>query len=183
MVKRDTDVPPLAYVLTALLYVALTAGIMAQATSLWANDIRPEEGHLAPDFSLKTLDGKTVRLSDLRGKKVVLINFWATWCPPCRSEMPTMQQIYTEYKGKGFEILAINIERDSKEEILEFMKELRLTFPVLLDSDMKVTRTYRLIGLPVSMLIDRRGIIRSKEIGYHDWTDKESRKRVENLLK
>ena len=183
MVKRDTDVPLLAYVLTALLYVALTAGIMAQATSLWAIDIRPEEGHLAPDFALKTLDGKTVRLSELRGKKVVLVNFWATWCPPCRSEMPTMQQIYTEYKGKGFEILAINIERDSKEEILEFMKELRLTFPVLLDSDMKVTRMYRLIGLPVSMLIDRQGIIRSKTIGYHDWTDKESRKRVENLLK
>ena len=94
-----------------------------------------------------------------------------------------MQQIYSEYKSKGFEILAINIERDSKEEILEFMKELRLTFPVLLDSDMKVTRTYRLIGLPVSMLIDRQGIIRSKEIGYHDWTTKESRKRVESLLK
>jgi peroxiredoxin len=97
--------------------------------------------------------------------------------------MPTMQQIYTEYKGKGFEILAINIEPDAKEEIRDFMKELRLTFPVLLDSDMKVTRTYRLIGLPVSMLIDRQGIIRSKEIGYHDWTDKESRKRVESLLK
>jgi peroxiredoxin len=183
MVKRDTDVPPFAYVLTALLYVALTVGIMARATSLWANDIRPEEGHPAPDFSLKTLEGKTVRLSDFRGKKVVLINFWATWCPPCRSEMPTMQQIYTDYKEKGFEILAINIEPDAKEEIRDFMKELRLTFPVLLDSDMKVTRTYRLIGLPVSMLIDRQGIIRSKTIGYHDWTDKESRKRVENLLK
>jgi len=94
-----------------------------------------------------------------------------------------MQQIYTDYKEKGFEILAINIEPDAKEEIRDFMKELRLTFPVLLDSDMKVTRTYRLIGLPVSMLIDRQGIIRSKQIGYHDWTDKESRKRVENLLK
>jgi peroxiredoxin len=183
MRKRNTYRRPLTYVLIALLHVGLTAAIMAQPTFVLANDIRPEEGHLAPDFSLKTLEGKTVRLSDLRGKKVVLVNFWATWCPPCRSEIPTMQQIYTEYKGKGFEILAINIERDSKEEILEFMKELRLTFPVLLDPDMKVTRTYRLIGLPVSMLIDRQGIIRYKQIGYHDWTDKESRKRVENLLK
>ena len=94
-----------------------------------------------------------------------------------------MQQIYSEYKGKGLEVLAINIEPDAKEEIRDFMKELRLTFPALLDSDMKVTRKYRLIGLPVSMLIDRQGIIRSKDIGYHDWTDKESRKRVENLLK
>jgi len=183
MRKRDTNRRTLTYVLIALLHVGLTAAIMAQPTFVLANDVRPEEGHIAPDFALKTLEGKTVRLSEFRGKKVVLINFWATWCPPCRSEMPTMQQIYTEYKGKGFEILAINIERDSKEEILEFMKELRLTFPVLLDSDMKVTRTYRLIGLPVSMLIDRQGIIRSKTIGYHDWTDKESRKRVEDLLK
>jgi len=182
MRKRDTNRRTLTYVLIALLHVGLTAAIMAQPTFVLANDVRPEEGHVAPDFSLKTLDGKTVRLSEFRGKKVVLVNFWATWCPPCRSEMPTMQQIYTEYKAKGLEILAINIERDSKEEILEFMKELRLTFPVLLDPDMKVTRTYRLIGLPVSMLIDRQGIIRSKTIGYHDWTDKESRKRVESLL-
>ncbi|MGH9428969.1 MAG: peroxiredoxin family protein [Terriglobia bacterium] len=162
------------------LFVIMAAPV---AQHVWANDERPEEGHFAPDFALKTLEGKTLRLSELRGKKVVLINFWATWCPPCRLEMPTMQQIYTEYKGKGLEILAINIEPDAKEEIQDFIKELRLTFPVLLDPDMKVTRKYRLIGLPVSMLIDRQGIIRSKEIGYHDWTDKESRKLVESLLK
>ena len=165
-----------------LLLVALSVGIWTESPYLWANDARPEEGHFAPDFTLKTFEGKTVRLSELRGKKVVLINFWATWCPPCRLEMPTMQQIYSEYKGKGFEILAVNIEPDAKEEIRDFIKELRLTFPVLLDSNMKVTRQYRLFGLPVSVLIDRQGIIRGKEIGYHDWTDKESRKQVESLL-
>ena len=163
--------------------LGLAIGLSPGGTDLWANDIRPDEGRFAPDFTLRTLDGKTVRLSEFRGKKVVLINFWATWCPPCRLEMPTMQQIYSEYKRKGLEVLAINIEPDAKEEIRDFMKELRLTFPALLDSEMKVTRKYRLIGLPVSMLIDRQGIIRSKDIGYHDWTDKESRKRVENLLK
>jgi len=166
-----------------LFVAALGTGLVMDSRDLWANDERPDEGHLAPDFSLKTLEGKTVRLSELRGKKVVLINFWATWCPPCRLEMPTMQQIYSEYKSKGFEILAVNIERDANEEIQDFVKELRLTFPVLLDPDMKVTRKYRLIGLPVSMLIDRQGIIRSKDIGYHDWTNKESRKLVESLLK
>ncbi len=175
--------PPLTYLLTALFYVGLTAGIVSRPTFLSANDVRPEEGHLAPDFALKTLEGKTVRLSDLRGKKVVLLNFWATWCPPCRLEMPTMQRIYSDYKDKGFEVLAINIEPDATEEIREFIQELRLTFPILLDPDMKVTRKYRLIGLPVSMLIDRQGIIRSKSLGYHDWTDKESRSRVEALLK
>ena len=168
---------------TSLLLLLLAFVIMPGTRDLSAGDPQPEEGHLAPDFALKTLEGKTIRLSELRGKKVVLINFWATWCPPCRLEMPTMQKIYSDYKGKGFEVLAINIEPDAREEIQDFIKELRLTFPVLLDSDMKVTRRYRLIGLPVSTLIDRQGIIRSKEIGYHDWTDKESRKRVESLLK
>jgi peroxiredoxin len=173
-----------AYVLSSSLHVLLLAlGILTHTTFLWANDVRPEEGHIAPDFALKSLEGKTFRLSDLHGKKVVLLNFWATWCPPCRLEMPTMQKIYADYKEKGFEILAINIESDATEEIREFIKELRLTFPILLDSDMKVTRKYRLIGLPVSMLIDRQGIIRSKSLGYHDWTDKESRSRVEALLK
>ena len=167
----------------SLLLLALALGMISGTRDSLADDARPEEGHLAPDFALKTLEGKTVRLSELRGKKVVLINFWATWCPPCRLEMPTMQKIYSEYKGRGFEILAINIEPDALQEIREFVKELRLTFPVLLDPDMKVTRKYRLIGLPISFLIDRQGIIRAKEVGYHDWTDKESRRQVESLLK
>ena len=167
----------------SLLSAALAIGVAAERADLLASDERPEEGHVAPDFALKTLQGKTVRLSELRGKKVVLINFWATWCPPCRMEMPTMQKIYSEYKGKGFEILAINIEPDAKDEIREFMKELRLTFPVLLDADMKVLQKYRIIGLPVSVLIDRKGIVHTKEIGYQDWTDKDSRKRVESLLR
>ncbi len=169
--------------LIPLFAIVLMTGALAAPGHLLANDERPEEGHVAPDFSLKTLEGKTVRLSDLRGKKVVLLNFWATWCPPCRLEMPTMQKIYSDYKQKGLEILAINIEPDATEEISEFINELRLTFPILLDTDMKVTRKYRLIGLPVSMLIDRQGIIRSKSLGYHDWTSKDSRSLVEGLLK
>ncbi|MCZ7624558.1 MAG: thiol-disulfide oxidoreductase [Candidatus Methylomirabilota bacterium] len=162
--------------------LGLVIADMPGGTDLWAADVRPEEGHLAPDFTLKTLEGNTVRLSEFRGKKVVLINFWATWCPPCRLEMPTMQQIYTEYRDKGFEILAVNIEADAKQEISDFVKELRLTFPILLDPDMKVLRKFRVIGLPVSILIDRQGIIRAKEIGYRDWTSRASRRLVESLL-
>ncbi|MBI2883850.1 MAG: TlpA family protein disulfide reductase [Candidatus Methylomirabilis oxyfera] len=149
---------------------------------VWADDVRPDTGHLAPDFTLKTLEGNTIQLSEFRGKKVVLINFWATWCPPCRLEMPTMQQIYSEYKERGFEILAVNIEPDAEQAISDFVKELRLTFPILLDPDMKVIRKFRVIGLPVSVLIDRQGIVRAKEIGYHDWTGRASRKQVETLL-
>ena len=163
--------------------LGLVIGGTPGGTDVWANDVRPDEGHFAPDFALRTLEGNTVRLSEFRGQKVVLINFWATWCPPCRLEMPTMQQVYSEYKGKGFEILAVNIEPDAKQAINDFMKELRLTFPVALDSDMKVSRKFRLIGLPVSILIDRQGIIRAKDIGYHDWANKASRALVESLLR
>ena len=162
--------------------LGLAIGLLPGGTDLWANDIRPDEGHFAPDFALRTLEGKTVQLSEFRGKKVVLINFWATWCPPCRLEMPTMQQIYSEYKAKAFEVLAVNIEPDAKQEIRDFMKELRLIFPIALDPDMKVTSKFRVIGLPVSVLIDRQGIIRAKDIGYHDWANKASRTLVESLL-
>ena len=160
----------------------LVIGGVPDGTDLWAADVRAEEGHLAPDFTLKTLEGNTVRLSELRDKKVVLINFWATWCPPCRLEMPTMQQIYSEYRDRGFEILAVNIEPNATQAISDFVRELRLTFPILLDPDMKITRKFRVIGLPVSVLIDRQGIVRAKEIGYHDWTSRASRKLVEGLL-
>src|SRR5574337_923093 len=162
--------------------LGLVIGGMPGGSSLWADDIQPNEGHLAPDFTLKTLEGNTIRLSEFRGKKVVLISFWATWCPPCRLEMPAIQQIYSEYKDKGFEILAVNIESDAKQGIRDFIKELRLTFPILLDPNMKITRKFRVIGLPVSVLIDRQGIVRAKEIGYHDWTTRTSRKLVEGLL-
>lgn len=162
--------------------VGLMIAGLPSGADVRAADVQAEVGHLAPDFTLTTLEGNTVRLSDFRGKKAVLINFWATWCPPCRLEMPAMQQIYAEYKDKGFEILAVNIEADARQEITDFVKELRLTFPILLDPDMKITRKYRIIGLPVSVLIDRQGIVRSKEIGYHDWTAKASRTRVEALL-
>ncbi len=167
----------------AVLLIALSTGITLARGEHLANDTQSKEAQQAPDFALRTLEGKTIRLSELRGKKVVLINFWATWCPPCRLEMPTMQKIYTEYKKKGFEILAVNIEPDAKQEIHDFIKELRLTFPVLLDPQMKVAREYRVFGLPVSILLDRKGIIRARETGYNDWTDKESREQVESLLK
>ncbi len=176
-----------SYLLSPIAIIPIILGLAIGGTpagaDLWAADVRPNEGHLAPDFTLKTLEGHTVRLSELRGKKVVLINFWATWCPPCRLEMPTMQHIYSEYKERGFEILAVNIEPDAQQEIRDFVKELRLTFPILLDPDMKVSRKYHLIGLPVSILIDRQGIVRAKDVGYHDWTSKASRMRIESLLR
>ncbi|MFQ5882845.1 MAG: peroxiredoxin family protein [Candidatus Methylomirabilales bacterium] len=148
-----------------------------------APEVRPQVGYLAPDFALVSLDGKTVRLSDLRGKKGVFINFWATWCPPCRLEMPTMEQVYQEYRSRGLEILAVSIDVGPKSVVKNFMQEFRLTFPALLDPEGEVMYRYRLFSIPASFLIDKHGIIRFKELGYRDWTDPESRKKLEEILK
>ncbi len=145
-------------------------------------EIRPEVGHLAPDFTLPSLDGQTVRLSDLRGK-AVLLNFWATWCAPCRLEMPTMDKAYQEYKSRGLEILAVSLDAGSNSVVKNFMQELKLDFPVLLDPDMEVLRLYRQFSIPATFLIDKQGIVRHRELGYRDWTDPESRRLIEAILR
>jgi len=146
-------------------------------------EVRPDVGYLAPDFALPSLDGQTVRLSDFREKKAIFLNFWATWCIPCRQEMPTMDKTYQEYKSQGLEILAVSLDAGSKSVVKNFMQELKLDFPVLLDPDMEVLRLYRMVGIPASFLIDKQGIVRHREVGYRDWTTPESRKLLETILK
>jgi peroxiredoxin len=148
-----------------------------------APDVRPEVGYLAPDFALPDLDGRTVRLSDFRGQKAIFLNFWATWCIPCRQEMPTMEKAYQEYKSRGLEILAVSLDAGSKSVVKNFMYELNLNFPVVLDPDMEVLRLYRQFSIPASFLIDKQGIVRHREVGYRDWTTPESRKLLETALK
>ncbi|MGS2777744.1 peroxiredoxin family protein [Robertmurraya sp. GLU-23] len=117
-------------------------------------------GEKAPDFELMTLDGKTVKLSDYRGKKVIL-NFWATWCPPCKAEMPDIQKFYNE-ADDNVEILAINI--DPQYDVKKFVREANVTFPVLLDSKDEVNNLYRILTIPTTYFIDGEGIIRSKHL-------------------
>jgi peroxiredoxin len=144
---------------------------------------RPEVGYLAPDFALPDLAGRTVRLSDFRGRKAVFVNFWATWCPPCRAEMPTMERAYLAYRDRGLEILAVSVDTGPKDRVAAFTQELKLTFPALLDPDMAILYAYRIPGLPGSVLIDRRGVIQSVEIGFRDWDTPESRDKLERLLR
>jgi len=125
----------------------------------------PQEGFQAPDFELSTLDGQTLVLSDFRGK-AVLVNFWATWCPPCRSEMPAMQQVYTDYGSDAFVILAVNnTQQDRNEDVVAFVSEQGLTFPMLMDIRGKVSQTYQVHSMPTSFFIDPEGIIREIVIG------------------
>lgn len=140
-----------------------------------------EIGKSAPDFELTKLDGTNVKLSDLKGKKVIL-NFWATWCGPCQQEMPDMEAFYKEHK-ENVEILAINYTPSEKgggeEKVSNFIKEKGITFPVLLDKNIDVTTAYKVITIPTSYFIDTKGFIQDKFIG--PMTQKEMEKRVAKL--
>jgi peroxiredoxin len=125
----------------------------------------PREGFLAPDFTLELLGGGQLTLSDLRGNGVV-INLWASWCPPCRSEMPAIQRVYESSMGRGLEVLAVNTTfQDSERAALDFTQELGLTFPVPLDRTGSVSRSYQLRALPSTYFVDREGIIRKVIFG------------------
>lgn len=143
---------------------------LREAERLGALDpFAPKVGQPAPDFALWSLDGQTVRLSEFRGR-VVLINFWATWCGPCRGEMPEIEAVYREFKDQDFVVLAINEENVSLDEARklarDFRDELDLTFPILLDGpDGQVFRQYRLYGLPSSFIVDKEGVIRAVRFG------------------
>ena len=167
----------------SLLFVGVSLALLQARGGKAAPEVRPEVGYLAPDFVLPSLDGQTVRLSDFRGNKAVLLNFWATWCAPCRLEMPTMDTAYQEYKSRGLEILAVSLDAGSKSAVKNFMSELKLSYPALLDPEMEVLRLYRQFSIPATFLIDKQGIVRHRELGYRDWTDPESHKLLEAILK
>ncbi|MBO1510144.1 TlpA family protein disulfide reductase [Metabacillus bambusae] len=123
------------------------------------------EGNAAPDFELTTLDGEKMSLSSLQGKKVIL-NFWATWCPPCRSEMPDMQKIQADYNDEVV-IAAVNLTSSEKnvDTVKDFVEELELSFPVLLDEKGKINNQYEVMSYPTSYIIDENGIIGTKFVG------------------
>jgi peroxiredoxin len=122
-------------------------------------DPAPLPNHPAPDLALPQLDGTQLTLRDLRGQ-VVLINVWATWCPPCRAEMPAIQQAYAAYRDRGLIVLAVN-QREEATAITPFLEQYGLTFPILLDRDGQASATYQASALPSSFFVDRRGVIRA----------------------
>ncbi|WP_423225610.1 TlpA disulfide reductase family protein [Candidatus Amarolinea aalborgensis] len=123
----------------------------------------PQVGFPAPDFSLSRLDGQSVRLADWHGQPVVL-NFWATWCPPCRAEMPALQAAAQAYGDQGVRVLGVN-QAEEANQVAGFMQTLGLDFPVLLDRDAAVSQLYRVRSLPTTFFIDREGVIREIIIG------------------
>ena len=141
----------------------------------------PRQGFLAPDFELTTTKGETIRLSELAGRPV-LVNIWASWCPPCKAEMPEMERIHQEYGPQGFTILAVNAtNQDSLSSMAAFVDQEGLTFPILLDSDGSVTRKYQVQALPSSFFVGRDGTVRQVMIG-GPMSEAFLRSQVESLL-
>lgn len=159
---------------------SVLVGLLLLATSGVAS--ATELGRPAVDFRLPDLLGKPVRVSEYRGQ-VILLNLWATWCPPCRVEMPTMEAAYRRYRDRGFVVLAVSVDTGPASEVAAFVRGLALSFPVLLDPEGATIRSYRAPGLPLTVLIDRRGVVMRRVPGALDWDGEAAREAIEALLK
>jgi cytochrome c biogenesis protein CcmG/thiol:disulfide interchange protein DsbE len=153
-----------ATLIAGALFIAATRVAPGPATAqsprtAVASEPAPRANHPAPDFALAGLDGAPVRLSELRGQ-VVLVNYWATWCGPCRAEMPMIQAAYDEYRERGFAVLAVNA-REDRQTVAAYLAEGRLSFPALLDHDGAVGAAYQATVMPSSFFIDRAGVVRA----------------------
>jgi len=140
-----------------------------------------ELGARAPDFTLTNLQGEQVKLSQFRGQ-VVLVNFWATWCPPCREEMPSMESLHRRFKDQGLVLLALNVDEDGAPAVNDFLKGKDYTFPILLDTGAEVQDLYRVFRFPETFVIDRNGNIVDRVIGGRDWMSDVMVKRINFLL-
>ena len=153
----------LKVILAAAMVLVLSLGLIVTGCATGSASSGAQVGNLAPDFELRDLDGKTVSLRGLRGSPV-LLNFWATWCPPCRAEMPYLQQIYEQWTSQGLVLLTINL-MESSSEVRGFMQSNGLSFPVLLDSTGSVGTKYNVSGIPTTFFIDKDGIIQEMKVG------------------
>jgi cytochrome c biogenesis protein CcmG, thiol:disulfide interchange protein DsbE len=159
-------------VVTAAIGVAAVLGMLA---------MRSRTPALAADFAVPDLGGQAVRLSAFRGK-VVLLNLWTTWCPPCREEMPSMEKLWLQLKDRGFVLLAVSQDEGGKALVEPFVQQLKLTFPVLVDPEHQVGDRYQVWGYPESFLIDREGRVVERIIGPRDWLAPAQVEAIEKLL-
>lgn len=148
------------------------------ASSLASSDLT---GRPAPDFALKSSTGENLRLSEYRGD-VVMINFWATWCGPCRQEMPLLDDLYNRYQRVGFNLLGVNIDDDSS-RAMDMIRELGVNFPVLFDARKEVSRMYDVDAMPVTVIVDREGTVRYVHQGYKPGYEEKYLDQVRALLR
>ena len=175
------------YRMAVFIFIALTVLVIILSLTLnnssleFSNQVAIEGDIPAPDFTFPGLDGKKVSLSDYKGK-VVLVNIWATWCPPCVKEMPSMEKLYRKFKGENFEILAVSIDETGLKAVAPFMEKTRLTFPALIDSKGTIKPVYRITGIPESFIIDKQGVLIKKIVGPVDWASPQVSRFFSNLI-
>ena len=148
------------------------------ATSLASSGLT---GQAAPDFALKSSSGENLRLSEYRGD-VVMVNFWATWCGPCRQEMPLLDELYSRYQRVGFSLLGVNID-DNSSKAMDMVAELGVSFPVLFDARKEVSELYKVEAMPVTVLIDREGTVRFVHHGYKPGYEEKYLEQIRSLLR
>ncbi len=185
--RPPTD-PPDLRLLGALLCAAVLVGCDARPAAAPLSDSKAPAaregtrvGFLAPPFTLERLDGGASALSEFRGK-VVLLNFWATWCGPCRAEMPSLEALSHQFPSQDFVVVGISTDYEGSQIVQPFMESFGLTFPVLLDPEMKVNDKFEIRSLPTSIVLDRRGVIRHKFFGAMDWNTPKNRDLVGALV-
>jgi len=165
------------------LIVTGVAGGAAIMTGVGSEVARVEVGATAPDFhAIDLATGDSVSLVDRYRGKVTLVNIWATWCVPCRVEMPAMEHLYTSLAPRGFAIAAVSIDEGSPDDVRKFGRELELSFDLLQDRSQRIQQSYQTTGVPESFLLDREGVIVKRIIGAHDWNSPSNRALVERLL-
>lgn len=135
-------------------------------------------GDRAPELSFKSLKGKTVSLTSFRGR-IIVLNFWATWCPPCKAEMPVLNRIYRDYRDQGVVVVAVTVQ-STPGAIKRFVEKNQLEFPILINFKGRSLRTYSVISIPVTFLIDQRGVVVER---YNFWRPRGLRDRIEQLIK
>jgi len=174
---------------TAVLGLSVLAGLHASAMPAYAGDpfkeldiIRPKTRVEAPDFTLEKLGGGSGSLADYRGK-VVLLHFWATWCVPCRHEMPELEKAWLKYRQKGLIILGVSANRGNQRLVRDYVRKTGVTFPILLDPKGTVRNMYEVTGFPFTYIIGKDGKFIGKKVGDTDWKSPAFQRLIEELIK
>ena len=146
------------------------------------NQLKPKEGYLAPKFTLRNLRGNLEGLDDHAGK-VIVVNFWATWCAPCVKEMPSFETLYRRFRSQGLTVLAVSLDKDGSSKVQDYVDKFKLSFPVLLDTEGIAEKLYPSFTIPFTYVIDKQGRVAARIDGAKDWESAETFKAVEYLLK